>query len=112
VLFGQLAKNVVAANFASRIGRNQSASLDPQNFHWRELPADSFVSRMGLDAARLLEIDQVDDDMGGAKALLEKFAIKAARADNNYFRVAYYFLQICFQQRTDVGDDLLDVLAI
>src|SRR5215469_1169667 len=76
------------------------------------LPADSLVCAIFGDTPRLFKVDEIDDDLIGMDVLAEGCAVEAARGNDHHFRCRKRKREIPTQERSDVGNHILDVLPI
>src|SRR5712692_2212413 len=112
VMARQFPKNVVAADFAPGIRGDQSAGLYPKNLHKLKLPADAFVCGCCIKATSLLQIHQVYDDVILAEMSAQCFLVESASCDHDHVCVLQHLLEAGAQQRTNMRNYLLNVLAI
>src|SRR6267378_3764225 len=113
-MFGRkLAKNVVTANLATAVRGNQPTGFDPENLHdLSHLPANPFVGGRPLETAGFLQVDQIDDGLPGSQTCVQYLFVNSAGSDHYYFGVMHYLFPIRAQQGTNMGNHLLDILAI
>src|SRR6185437_1091087 len=126
VVARELFQDVEGTDFPAGIDREQLAGFDPKDSHvsaaterWatlilapRVLPADSFVGYCGFQPAIFFKVDQVNDNLPGTQFGLQFITLYAASADHDHLSVYEDFIEGLAQQRSNVRNDLFDVLPV